>query len=279
MFGKVETMKADEIGKLTTRLSQGIKNGDEGYLFGGPEQEVTGVVLAWKPTLAAMRFAVANGCNMLVTHEFLYDFEYTLPQPAYFQDAINWKANKNRRDYLEKHKLIVYHWHGGMLRVNGVIEKYHRLYGLKPKRADRKRLASADILCYLKMMVGELPRPTPLANLAVDIKERLKLKKVRMIGDARRMIRKVAIGAGGDTLFTNASTMNMFLSLGVDAIIGGESDAYAANFVLDGGGALIETDHPVTDNIAVRVCYEAVRENLPGLPVKYFDHPSPWKHV
>jgi len=272
-------MKAHEISKLTTRLSQGIRNGDEGYLFGGPEQEVTGVLLAWKPTLAAMQYAVAKGCNMLVTHEFLYDFEYTLPQPAYFQDAVNWKTNIARQDYLKSNSLIVYHWHGGMLRVQGVIEKYHQVFGVKPKRVSRKDLSFADVLCYLKMMVAELQKPMTLADLAKDIKARLKLKKVRMIGDPRRQVRKVAIGAGGDTLFTNASTMNMFLSLGVDAIIGGESDAYAANFVLDAGGALIDTDHPVTDNIAVRVCYETVKRNLPDIPVEYYEQPSPWKHV
>jgi len=65
----------------------------------------------------------------------------------------------------------------------------------------------------------------------------------------------------------------------VDAIVGGESDAYAANFVLDGGGALIDTDHPVTDNVAVRVCYEAVKRNLPDIPVEYYEHPSPWRYV
>ena len=266
----------DEISKLTARLSHGIRNGDEGYLFGAPDQEVTGVVLAWKPTLAAMRFAVAKGCNMLVTHEFLYDFEYT---SAYFQDAINWKANIARQDYLKNNSLIVYHWHGGMLRVQGVIEKYQQVFGVKPKRVSRKDLSFPDILCYLKMMTGELQKPMTLANLAKDIKSRLKLKKVRMSGDPRRMIRKIAIGAGGDTLFTNASTMNMFLALGVDAIVGGESDAYAANFVLDGGGALIDTDHPVTDNVAVRVCYEAVKRNLPDIPVEYYEHPSPWRYV
>jgi len=272
-------MQANEISKLTTRLSQGVRNSDEGYLFGTPEQEVNGVVLAWKPTLAAMRFAVANGCNMLITHEFLYDFEYTLPQPACFQDAINWKANIARQAYLKKNSLIVYHWHGGMLRVPAVIEKYRQVFGVKPKRIDRGNLSSTDVLCYLKMMVGELQRPMTLANLAKDIKARLKLKKVRMIGDPRRKIHKIAIGAGGDTLFTNASTINQFLSLGVDAIVGGESDAYAANFVLDGGGALIETDHPVTDNIAVRVCYETVKRNLPKARVEYFEHPSPWRYI
>ncbi|MCX6991734.1 MAG: Nif3-like dinuclear metal center hexameric protein [Kiritimatiellaeota bacterium] len=263
-------MQAGEISKLTTRLSQGIRNGDEGYLFGAPDQEVTGVVLVWKPTLAAMRHAVAKGCNMMISHEFLYDFEYT---SSYFQGAINWKANIARQNYLKSNSLIVYHWHGGMLSVQGVTEKYHQVFGLKPKRPNRKDL---KIFC-LEMMVGELQKPMTLAKLAKDIKARLKLKHVRMIGDPQRTIRKIAIGAGGDTLFTNASTMNTFLSLGAEAIVGGESDAYAANFVLDGGGALIDTDHPVTDNIAVQVCYEAVKRNLPGVPVEYFESPSPWR--
>jgi len=271
-------MRAGEISKLTTRLSQGIKNGDEGYLFGGPEQEVSGVLLAWKPTLAAMQYAVAKGCNMLVTHEFLYDFEYTLPQPAYFQDAVNWKANIARQDYLKNNSLVVYHWHGGMLRVRGVVERYRDTFGLRKMKATLD-YGSQDPCFYLPGMIGDLKEPVSLGTLAQQAKKRLKLQYVRLIGDERKRIKRVGIGAGGEMLFTNMSSSNCFANSGVDAVIGGESDAYAANFLIDSGLALIETDHPATDNIAVRVCYETVKRNLPGVPVEYYEHPSPWTYV
>jgi len=271
-------MEAREISDLTLDLSQGIRNGDEGYLFGAPDQEVTGVVVTWKATLAAVRFAAAKGCNMLVTHEFLYDFEYTLPQPAYLQDAVNWKANMARQNYLKNNSLIVYHWHGGMLRVRGVVERYREVFGLR-KMKTTLDYGSPDPCFYLPGMIGDLKEPFSLGRLANQTKKQLKLQHVRIIGDARKKIKRVGIGAGGEMLFTNMSSINYFANIGVDAVIGGESDAYAANFMMDSGLALIETDHPATDNIAVRVCYEAVKRHLPDVPVEYYEHPSPWTYV
>lgn len=272
-------MKADEISDLTVKLSQGIRNGDEGYLFGGPEQDINGVVLAWKPTLAAMHFTVAKNCNMLITHEFLHDFEYTLPQPAYIQDALHWKANIARQNYLKSNSLIVYHWHGGMLRVKGVTEHYRRVFGLRAARKSSATFAKENPLFYLEQMIGVLAPPVRLSELLPRVKKALRVAKVRVIGALDRKVAQVGIGAGGDALFTNMATINAFIARGVDVIIGGESDAYAAEHLADAGVALIETDHPATDNIAIQHAYETLRKLRLGVPLHYYEQPPVWKVV
>src|SRR5437016_3064172 len=82
------------------------------FKTGDPTAPVTGVAVTMMATLDVLQRAVANGDNMVITHEPIF-FNHMLEQPEGMDvsDAV-WTA---KREFIEKNHLVIWkfhdHWH------------------------------------------------------------------------------------------------------------------------------------------------------------------------
>ncbi len=90
--------------------------------------------------------------------------------------------------------------------------------------------------------IGLLPAPLPLADFASMIKERLGLDGARFVGDAARMVKKVALcGGSGASLWREAA------SKGADVLVSGDVKYHEARDADAQGVALVDAGHFSTE--------------------------------
>jgi dinuclear metal center YbgI/SA1388 family protein len=96
--------------------------------------------------------------------------------------------------------------------------------------------------------IGTVPSSVPLAQMAAQIKERLGLERIRVVGNLDLMIHQVAVctGSGG-------SMITAFLKSGADLYITGDIKYHDARRVESHGRALIDVGHFASEIIAVEL--------------------------
>src|ERR1035437_8963826 len=119
-------MTAREVCQHIASLSPPL-GAEEGFRYGDSEAEVSGVLVCWMATLAAMQEAVAEGCNLLVCHEDLF-FPYAFLDPA-FEKHITWPVNRARIKTMAEHDLVVYRSHSTLDRAL-ICDEFSRALGL-----------------------------------------------------------------------------------------------------------------------------------------------------
>lgn len=253
-------MKALDIWKFIEGISPG-PGADEGVRFGDPEAEVKGVLVAWMATTKAIERAAAEGCNLMIVHESLL-----LPYSADESDwsrFLHWTANRKRLELLAKHGITVIRAHGMLDRLC-VLDDFARALGLPEPTVKEGYVRIYDI-----------PETTVRA-LAEEVKRKVNLPFLRVVGDLEKPVRRVGLPWGGLGLTVNIAFIETLLSHQPDVLIAGESDEYAMRYVEDAGVALIETAHSTSENFGLRNFCQRLKEEFPGLKVVFFDLGPPW---
>ncbi|HYI92722.1 MAG TPA: Nif3-like dinuclear metal center hexameric protein [Bryobacteraceae bacterium] len=152
---------------------------------GDPETPVTGIATTVMATYDVLERAAASGHNFIITHEpTFYSHQDNVDTLRKDNDAV-WAAKEK---FIREHKLVVFrfhdHWH--MRRPDGIME------GMK------------NALGWQKYQNAETPSlytmpETTLESLAADIRSKLKIKVLRVVGSRDMKITKVAMvpGASG----------------------------------------------------------------------------------
>lgn len=158
--------------------------GCDTYKCGNPDKECTGVATALVPTVEVIKEAAARGCNLLIVHEPIY---YTTP------DFSDWRADYENKVYEEKKALleslgiVIWRDHDHMHAhvpdcIFSGVEKY---LGWEKYRVEGKE-GSPFIHCY------RLPKIS-VGKLGEELKEKIGLRGLRLVGNAEDEIEKVAI--------------------------------------------------------------------------------------
>lgn len=115
---------------------------------------------------------------------------------------------------------------------------------------------------------GTLPEPVPLADFAARVRERLEVKHVRMTGDGRRPVQRIAVlgGAGGG----DAARM----PADVDVLVTGDVKYHDALAAVERGLAIIDAGHQGTEKWIVPAVANRLREAFPALRVEEFAEPE-----
>ncbi len=94
--------------------------------------------------------------------------------------------------------------------------------------------------------VGKLATKMTVAQLAVEIKEKLSLATVRIAGDENRWVHRAAIcsGSGGGLL-------DAFLESGADVYISGDLKYHDARLIEDAGRAMIDVGHFASEHLVI----------------------------
>jgi len=220
------------------------KDSCEGVLFGDPHAQARGILCVWKTTTDAIEEAARQGCNVILTHEALFDPAAEAcwaPAQGQVVSFMAWKGNLARTELLIRHGITVVRSHGTADALC-IQEAVMRELGFEPRAAQCLGidLQTADIA------------PTPLGALGLRAKERLGMPAIRVAGDPALVVTRVGNGWGGLSLARHVDYLEALRLAGCQAIIAGESEEHACQYIQDAGIGLVELGHAGSENIGIK---------------------------
>jgi putative NIF3 family GTP cyclohydrolase 1 type 2 len=256
-------MQAREIATFIEQLSPGLGQ-EEGFRFGEPETEVTGVLVCWMATVEAIEEAAQRGSNVIVCHEELtFPYEF---REAQLGRHLWWRPNARRLSRLGKHGMVVYRAHG-MLDRYCILDEAGNLLALPEPSVKEGYVRIFDI------------EPVTVRALAERVRERTEMTHVRVTGDLDQVVSRVGLPWGGLGLSLNTGFLQELLAYGPDVFIAGEADDYGMRFAIDAGVPMIETSHATSENPGLKRFADDLRAAFPGLEVTFYANPVPWRTV
>jgi putative NIF3 family GTP cyclohydrolase 1 type 2 len=235
------------------------------FKAGDPDTPVTGIATSFMATLDVLQRAAAAGKNLVISHEPTFyshlDETKDLAADPIFRAKI---------DFIAKNKLVVWRFH----------DHWHA------RQPDAVYVALAQLLGWEKygidkgLMMYALP-PTTLGALARDMQTRLKTQALRVIGDPRIEVSKVAMSPGAA-----GPRMQMALMPKADVYVCGEATEwegieYARDTIAAGEKkAMILAGHQVTEEPGMNLCAQWLRTLVPGIQVEWIPAGDPfWRPV
>ena len=232
-------------------------SGEEGFHYGDPDAEVTGVLVCWQATVPALRHAADNGCNLVIAHETTFH-----PDDAKREN--DWAPNRARRQVLDDAGIALFrsHWSADTICV---FDEFARLLGLSEVAAGEG---------FFRVFAVE---PTSVRHLAQHAKRAVGLDTIRVAGDLDKVVSRVGLPWGGLGLFCNVVFLQRIVENGADVAVGGETDDIGMRFALDCGLPLIETSDSASENPGLRRLAADLAAALPGLNVVFYENTLPYR--
>jgi putative NIF3 family GTP cyclohydrolase 1 type 2 len=235
---------------------------DEGFRWGDPEVEVTGVMVAFFQVVEAIEACAEAGMNLLIVHELL-QMPYPWRTGGGLEQHLTWPVNYNRISRLATHDITLFRAHGTLDHFC-IQEAFVDLLGLGEPIVEDGFTSLFEV------------ERQPLGELVEEVKSRTGLPAVRVMGDLERKVSRVGLPWGGTGLSVNAGFLNGVIEHDPEVLIAGESDEYAMRMVRDCDVALIETGHAVSEEPGLERFAEYLDESFPELPVVFHRCEPAW---
>lgn len=239
------------------------------FKAGNPDEPVTGVALTMMATMDVLERAAASGKNLIITHEptFYNHLDKLDMLPEKEQDPVL----AAKLTFIAEHHLVVWrfhdHWH---LRTPDGIEAgmAHALGWEKQRDSENQYLFAVP--------------ETTLESLAADLKKKLDIHVLRVVGDPHLKIKKVGLvpGASGFQKETLALERN-----DVDVLVTGEpreweTVEYVADAATQGKHkALIILSHIPSEQAGMEECTRWLKTFVSEVPVEFVPAKDPfWRY-
>jgi putative NIF3 family GTP cyclohydrolase 1 type 2 len=226
---------------------------------GNPDTPVNGIATTMVATLDVLRRASAAGRNLIIVHEptFYSSLEDEAHAPGNADDPLF----QLKKSFIEKNDLVVWrfhdHWHGR--KPDGIIS------------------GMAVALGWDKFQVQDNPRlytlpQTSLGALAKDVRDRLKIRSIRVVGDPQTLVSKAAFNPGSTGL---GQVMRYFSGPDVDVFVCGEPrewDAveYARDSIANGKKkGLIILGHDMSEEWGMQECAKWLKTFIAEVPIDF----------
>jgi putative NIF3 family GTP cyclohydrolase 1 type 2 len=257
-------VQATEIGRFIEQLVPERPLGaDEGFRWGDPSVELTGVMVAFFPTVAAIEACAAADCNLLIVHELL-QMPYPWRGDGDLAQHLTWPVNHNRISALAKNEITLFRAHGTLDRFC-IHEAFVEMLGLGDPVVEDGFATVFEI------------EPVTVRELVADVKSRTGMPSVRVTADLDRTVSRVGLPWGGTGLSVNAGFINSVIEHDPDVLIAGESDEYAMRMVRDCGVELVETGHAVSEEPGLIRFAAHLDEQFPDLRVAFHHCDPAWQ--
>lgn len=236
------------------------------FKAGNPDSPVSGIAVTMMATLDVLQRAAAAGDNLIITHEPTFfdhlDISDQLPE----KDIDPVLAAK--RQFIAEHGLVIWrfhdHWHA---RNPDGIEAgmVHALGWEKFQDANNQYLFT-------------IPE-TPLEKLAAEIKRKLGIHIIRVVGDPGLRITKLALAPGAAGLTRQAKALEM---PGVQALVIGEAQEWeAVEYVADAGSegrqkSLIILGHIPSEQAGMEECTSWLKTFVTEVPIQFVPAREPF---
>jgi putative NIF3 family GTP cyclohydrolase 1 type 2 len=236
------------------------------FKAGDPDTPVTGIAVTMMATLDVLQRAAAAGDNLIITHEptFFDHLDKADQLPEKDDDAVL----AAKRLFISQHNLVIWrfhdHWHA---RTPDGIETgmVHALGWEKFQDAHNQYLF-------------DIPE-TPLEKLASDIKSKLGIHIVRVVGDPALRVTKVAMAPGAAGFSNHARALEM---PGVQTLVIGEAQEwetveYVADAATEGKQkSLIILSHIPSEQAGMEECTRWLKTFVTEAPIQFVPAREPF---
>lgn len=235
------------------------------FKAGNPDTPVTGIAVTMMATLDVLKRAAESRCNLIITHEPTFFNHLDKPDLA---EGESDPVLAEKRAFIEKHGLVIWrfhdHWHAR--KPDGIEAGMVRALGWEKFQDPANQ--------YL----FTLPR-MPLEALAAELKARLRIRVMRVVGDPAMQVTRVAFspGAAGFERETGALEMSDVQVLVVGETREWETVEYVADAVTEGKHkALIILGHIPSEQAGMEECTRWLKEFVKEVPVSFIPSVEPF---
>jgi len=236
------------------------------FKAGNPDTEVKGIAVTMMATLDVLQRAAAAGQNLIITHEpTFYNHQ---DKPVELEQKENDPVLAAKRAFIAEHGLVIWRFH----------DHQHRM------KLDGIETGMAHALGWEKFQdpgnqyVFALAE-TDLEHLAADLKSRLKIHVLRVVGDPKLKVRKVALvpGASGFAKETRALEISDLQVLITGEPREWETVEYVADAVTEGKPkALIILSHIPSEQSGMEECTRWLKTFVNEVPVEFVPARDPF---
>jgi putative NIF3 family GTP cyclohydrolase 1 type 2 len=233
------------------------------FKAGNPDTKVTGIATTFAATLDVLERAAASGKNLIITHE-----------PTFYSHLDGTSALKGdpvyeaKRAFIEKHGLVIWRFH----------DHWHA------RRPDGVMVGVAAALGWTAYQDAQNPAlfnvpATTTGELASQIKARLGIRTMRVIGEPSMEVTKVALVPGAAP---TEMQMKALAREDVQVLIVGESREwetveYARDAMTEKKNkALIIMGHVPSEEPGMEECARWLKTFLPGVPIEFMAAGEPF---
>lgn len=236
------------------------------FKAGNPDTPVTGIAVTMMATLDVLKRAAVSGNNLIITHEPTF-FNH-LDKPDELDQGENDPVLAEKREFIEKHGLIIWRFH----------DHWHA------RKPDGIQAGMVHVLGWEKFQdpanqhLFTVPRTTVEA-LAADLKARLGIRVMRVVGESHMEVTRVAMspGAAGFARETSALEMPDVEVLVVGETREWETVEYVADAVTEGKHkALIILGHIPSEQAGMEECTRWLKNFVTEVPVSFVPSAEPF---
>jgi putative NIF3 family GTP cyclohydrolase 1 type 2 len=235
------------------------------FKAGESDTRVTGIATTMMATYDVLRRAAVSGKNLVITHE--PTFYNHLDKTAEFEKETD-AVLATKQSFIAEHHLVVWrfhdHWHAR--RPDGIQAGMIRALGWE------KFQNSKDDRLFV------VP-DTTLSSLAGDIRKRLGIRTLRVVGDPAMRVTKIALNPGYPGF---PSERHMLQRDDVEVLVMGEgleweSIEYGADAAAEGKKkALIVLGHVPSEQAGMDDCARWLRTFITEVPVEFIATAEPF---
>ena len=235
------------------------------FKAGNPDAPVKGIAVTMMATFDVLRRAAASGATLIITHE-----------PTFYghQDATGGLENENdqvlaaKQELIKTHGLVIWRFHDHLHRMNpdmvtaGVINALG--WGKFQARADEPKLVIPE---------------TTLGDLAGQIRSRLGIRTLRVVGDPKLKVTKLGLSPGFSGFEANRKLLQ---DDNVEVLVLGEAHEwetieYGADAAAEGKRkALIVLGHIPSEEAGMAECARWLKTFVPEVPIEFIVTPEPF---
>lgn len=241
------------------------------FKAGDPDTPVTGIAVTMMATLDVLQRAAAAGQNMVITHE--PTFYNHLDKLDEVHDKEKDPVLAAKLAFIAEHKLVIWrfhdHWHARM--PDGIEAGMAHALGWEKYQGQGPE----------NQYLFAIPETT-LSALAAELREKLQLHVLRVVGEPQQKIKEVALlpGASGLAKETRALEIN-----DVDVLVTGEpreweTVEYVADAVTEHKRkGLIILSHIPSEQAGMEECARWLKTFVTEVPVEFVATADPfWKN-
>lgn len=236
------------------------------FKAGNPDTPVSGIAVTMMATLDVLQRAAASGNSLIITHEPTF-FDH-LDVSDHLPEKEGDPVLLAKREFIEKHHLVIWRFH----------DHWHA------RRPDGIEAGMVKALGWQKFEDPSNPYlfnipDTPLAKLAGEIKTKLGIRVMRVVGDPDLHITKLAMAPGASGFTRHAQALE---SEGVQALVIGEAQEWeTVEYVADAGSegkqkSLIILGHIPSEQAGMEECTRWLKTFLPEVSIEFVPAKEPF---
>ncbi len=235
------------------------------FKAGDPNEKVTGVAVTMMATFDVLKRAAAAGDNLVITHEPTF---YTHQDETDKLDAAHDAVWADKEAFIREHHMVVWrfhdHWH--MRKPDGIQQ------GMVDALGWQQYQNPAEPHLFV------LPAQS-LEKLASDVKKKLHIVAMRVVGDPKMQVTKVALipGAAGTGPQVKALESDKVEVLFVGEVPEWETVEYTDDAVAEGKHkALVLMTHIPSEQAGMEECATWMKTFVSEVPVAFVEARQPF---